>query len=72
VHNLWARGDRDGAAAAIPDEYIEQTALLGSRRRIAEQWDRIAYPGVTGVTVAVHQLEAVDLLAELAGTSART
>jgi F420-dependent oxidoreductase-like protein len=72
VHELWARGDRDAAVAAIPDEYLEQTALIGSRRRITEQWNRIACPGVTGVTAAMRQVEAVDLLAEFAGTSART
>jgi F420-dependent oxidoreductase-like protein len=69
IGELWRAGRKEEAMAAVPDEYLEQTALLGSPRRIREKWNAGAVaPGVTGVIVNTAQLEALDLLAELAGT----
>ncbi len=57
---------------AVPDEYLEQTALLGSPRRIRQRWERHVAPleatGVTGVIVSTGQPEALELLADLAGS----
>lgn len=54
--------------AAVPDEYLEQNALIGSPQRIRERWPAVAAPGVTGLIVGTDQIEAIELLAELAGT----
>jgi F420-dependent oxidoreductase-like protein len=69
IGELWRAGRKEEAMAAIPEEYLEQNALLGSERRIRERWDQgVAPPGVTGLIVSAQQLEALDLLADLAGT----
>jgi F420-dependent oxidoreductase-like protein len=68
IGELWRAGRKEEAVAAVPDEYLEQTALLGSEKRIRDRWPAIVPPGVTGVIVSADQLEALDLLADLAGT----
>ena len=70
VHALWKEGKKEAAADAIPDEYIEQTSLFGSPKRIARLWNQTKWPGVTGISIILTQLEAVDLVADLAGGSA--
>ncbi len=68
VHALWAEGKKEAAADAIPDEYIEQSSLVGSKKRIASLWSQTQWPGITGISVIMSQLEAVDLVADLAGS----
>jgi hypothetical protein len=54
---------------AVPDDYLEQTALIGSPQRIRQRWNAgFAPPGVTGLIVGTSQVEALELLADLAGT----
>jgi hypothetical protein len=53
----------------VPDEYLEQTALAGSVQRIRQRWESdYAARGATGVIVRTEQIEALELLADLAGT----
>lgn len=68
VHELWMAGRKDEAAAAVPDEYVEATALIGSERRIRQGWTSMEKLGVTGLIVRTDDIAALDLLAELAGT----
>lgn len=69
IGELWRAGRKEEAMAAVPDEYLEQNALLGSPQRIAQRWEEgVAGPGVTGVIVGTDQMEALDLMADLAGT----
>ena len=37
VQNLYLEGKKDEAAAALPDELIDQTTLVGPKERIAER-----------------------------------
>jgi alkanesulfonate monooxygenase SsuD/methylene tetrahydromethanopterin reductase-like flavin-dependent oxidoreductase (luciferase family) len=72
IHELWLAGRKQEAIEAVPDEYLEQTALVGSEKRIRERWHAdFAGCGATGVIVRSQQPEAFDLLAELAGTQDR-
>jgi F420-dependent oxidoreductase-like protein len=75
IQELWLGGRKEEAVRAVPNEYLEQSALLGSTRRIRARWhQRIASledSGVTGVIVSVDQPEALDLVADLAGTRDR-
>jgi alkanesulfonate monooxygenase SsuD/methylene tetrahydromethanopterin reductase-like flavin-dependent oxidoreductase (luciferase family) len=75
IQELWLAGRKDEARAAVPDDYLEQTALVGSAARIKQRWERDFAPleatGVTGVIVSTEQTEALELLAELAGTRER-
>jgi F420-dependent oxidoreductase-like protein len=69
IHELWMAGRKQDAIDAVPDEYLEQTALVGSEKRVRARWESdFANNGATGVIVRAEQTEAFDLLAELAGT----
>jgi F420-dependent oxidoreductase-like protein len=66
IGELWRAGRREEAQAAVPDDYLEQTALLGSPARIRRRWDEgVVPPGVTGMIIGTQQPEALDLMAEL-------
>jgi F420-dependent oxidoreductase-like protein len=73
IQELWLAGRKAEAIAAVPDAYLEQNALAGSRARIAERWEQefANRPGVTGLIVGADQLEGLELLADLAGTRDR-
>jgi hypothetical protein len=68
IGELWRSGRRDEARAAVPNEYLEQNALLGTPERIRQRWPEVQTPGVTGLIVGANQPEALELLADLAGT----
>ena len=73
IGELWRAGHKEEAVAAVPDEYLEQTTLLGSPQRIRSRWEAgVVGPGVTGVIVGADQPEALALMAELAGLEPRT
>ncbi len=67
IVGLWRSGRKAEAIAAVPDDYLEQTALIGSPQRIRRRWaDGFAAPGCTGIIVGTTQPEAIDLMADLA------
>ena len=69
IGELWRAGKKEEAQAAVPQEYLEQSALCGSPDRIRRKWEENYLPdGVTGVIVGTDQLEALELMADLAGT----
>ena len=69
IGELWRAGRREEAQAAVPYEYLEQGTLLGSRERIRQRWGQGVVPaGVTGLIVGAAQPEALELMADLAGT----
>ena len=64
-----ASRSQEEAVAAVPDEYLEQGALIGSVDRIRKRWDRrVIANGLTGVIVGCDTLDEIDLIADLAGT----
>jgi F420-dependent oxidoreductase-like protein len=69
IQELWLAGRKQEAIIAVPDEYLEQTALIGSARRIRERYEReLAKCGATGLIVRADRPEAFELMADLAGT----
>ena len=69
IGELWRAGKKEEAMAAVPAEYLEQNLLAGSPDRIRRKWDEgFVPPGVTGLIIGTEQPEALDLVAELAGT----
>ena len=68
VQELYLAGRKQEAIAAIPDEYVDDAGLYGSVDRIEKRWEAWADSGITGFTVNTHQEEAVELMADLAGT----
>ena len=52
VQDLFLAGKHREAAAAVPVDFIDRTALLGSRARIAERIGAYAQAGVTTLSVS--------------------
>lgn len=53
IQDLYLAGRHREAAAAVPLEFIDETALLGSPQRIAQRLGRYEEAGVTTLAVAV-------------------
>jgi hypothetical protein len=68
VQELYLAGQKAEAAAAIPDEYVDEAGLYGSPDRISRRFLQWADSGLTGISINTSQDEAVRLLADLAGT----
>ena len=51
VQDLYLDRKYDEAAAAVPFEFLEQTALLGTKEQIAEKMQALAASGVTTLTI---------------------
>lgn len=67
IQELYLAGRKNEATAAVPDEFIDQAALLGPKPRIKKRYRDWVDAGFTGLTVGTHQDEAVRFMAELAG-----
>lgn len=76
VQELYLARDYPGAFAAVPEEFLDSTSLLGDRDRIAEKLQAFAEAGVTTLNVASfagsleersNQLHTVIEAAEQAG-----
>ena len=68
IGELWRAGRKEEAVAAVPDEYLELGALLGSPKRIRERWPSVVPAGVTGMIIGTDQIEALEVVADAAGT----
>ena len=68
IQELFLAGRRDEAAAAVPDEYLDDGGLFGSPQRIRSGSSRGCRCGITGLTVTREQDEALELMADLVGT----
>jgi F420-dependent oxidoreductase-like protein len=69
IQQLFLAGKREEAVAAVPDEYIDEGGLIGSRARIAERFRPWTECGLTGLTIHTDRDDAVELMAQLAGTA---
>ncbi|MFI1306184.1 LLM class F420-dependent oxidoreductase [Streptomyces sioyaensis] len=65
IQDRYLSGDKEGAAAAIPEQLIDQTTLLGSVERIAERMQAYAAAGVTTLSLAPAGFALEDRLASL-------
>ena len=63
---LGALVHKEEAAAAVPDEFLDETALIGPIERIRERYKLWADDPITGITVNTDQPEAMEFMAELA------
>jgi F420-dependent oxidoreductase-like protein len=68
IQELYLAGRKDEAVAAVPDDFIDEGALVGPASRVRERYRAWADSGITGLTVATQQVEAMELMADLAGT----
>jgi F420-dependent oxidoreductase-like protein len=67
IQELFLAGKKAEAFAAVPDEYVDQGALIGPPARIRERYrDWEDLEGLTGLTLHTAQDEAIELLAQIA------
>jgi F420-dependent oxidoreductase-like protein len=69
IEELFRAGRKAEAADAVPDEYVDEAALVGSPNRIRERYRPWAECGLTGVHLGTHQAAAIELMAEIAATT---
>ncbi len=68
IQELFLAGHRQEAIAAVPDEYLDEGALVGPVERIKDRYRTWEESGATGITVSADRIEALELMADLAGT----
>jgi F420-dependent oxidoreductase-like protein len=66
IQDLYLDGKKAEAAAAVPDELVDEVALCGPRERIADLLETWKASPVGTMIVATAQPEALEVLAELA------
>lgn len=75
VQSLYLDGKRDQAYAAIPDELVDATSLIGSESEVAARLERLAAAGVDRlICMLAHydpaqRLHTVERIAALAGVA---
>ncbi|MCU1691800.1 MAG: class F420-dependent oxidoreductase [Frankiales bacterium] len=52
IQDKYLARDYDGANAAVPFEFLDRTALLGSKERIADKMVQLSESGVTTLTIS--------------------
>ncbi|SEG55173.1 probable F420-dependent oxidoreductase, Rv3520c family [Actinacidiphila yanglinensis] len=73
IQEKYLAGDKDAAAAAVPQELIDSTSLLGPVERIADRMAEYAAAGVTTLTLAPSGFTLEERVAGLrAGVEALT
>lgn len=65
VQELYLAGHKKEAAAAIPDEMIDEEVLVGPVERIKARYRPWEDCGITGLTLRTQQREAMELMAKL-------
>lgn len=66
VQELFLAGRKQEAADAVPDDYVDERALLGSPQRLRSRYAAWARSGITGLTLNTSQATAIALFAEFA------
>jgi F420-dependent oxidoreductase-like protein len=69
VQDKFLARDYDGAAAAVPFEFIDRTSLIGPVERIAERLPEYAASGVTTLTVSTYAATLDERLATIRAMS---
>ena len=68
IQELFLAGRKEEAIAAVPDEYCDESALIGPPERIRELYKNWGNCGATGLTLSCKQREGLELMAELTGS----
>lgn len=75
VQGLYLDGKREQAYAAIPDELVDATSLIGPEDEVAQRIDKLAAAGVDRLICspvhmdATQRLHTIERLSELAGVA---
>ncbi|MCP5059759.1 MAG: LLM class F420-dependent oxidoreductase [bacterium] len=71
IQELYLAGRKHEAILAVPDEYCDESALVGPAQRIRDRYKDWENSGATGLTLASLQPEGMELMAELSGSRDR-
>jgi F420-dependent oxidoreductase-like protein len=66
IQELYLDGRKRDAAAAVPDAFVDEIALIGPKERLAERLEAWKESGATTLLVSTQQPEALRALAEIA------
>jgi F420-dependent oxidoreductase-like protein len=66
IQDLYLDGRKRDAAAAVPDAFVDEVALVGPKERIAERLAAWRESGATTLLVSTPQIEALRAIAEIA------
>ena len=66
IQDLYLEGLKRDAAAAVPDAFIDEVALVGPKERLAERLAAWSESGATSLLASTQQPEALRALAEIA------
>jgi F420-dependent oxidoreductase-like protein len=66
IQELFLDGRKAEAAAAVPDEYVDERALIGPPARIKTRFRDWADSGITGLTINTNAPAVLELMADLA------
>ena len=65
IQELYLGGMKGEAALAVPDELVDEIALVGPKERIAERLEAWREAGISTLIVQTKQVEALRVMAEL-------
>ena len=65
IQELYLGGHKGDAAVAVPDELVDEIALVGPKERIAERLEAWRDAGISRLLVQTKQKEALTTMAEL-------
>jgi F420-dependent oxidoreductase-like protein len=66
IQELFLEGRKSEAAAAVPDDYVDERAMIGPPARITARFRDWADSGITGLTINTHAPAVLDFMAGLA------
>jgi len=67
IQKCWLNGDKEGAIKAVPNEYIDQSGLIGPVERIQERYSALVPKGATGLIIRSTDTQTIELMAEIVG-----
>jgi F420-dependent oxidoreductase-like protein len=65
IQELYLSGMKGEAAMTVPDELVDEIALVGPKERIAERLEPWREAGVSTIVIQARQQEALEVMAEL-------
>ena len=65
IQELYLSGMKGEAALAVPDELVDEIALVGPKERIAERLEPWREAGVSSILIQTRQRDALPVMAEL-------
>jgi F420-dependent oxidoreductase-like protein len=71
IQELYLAGRKREAIQAVPDDYCDESTLVGSPQRIRDRYKDWEGSGATGLMLSSLQPEGMELMAELSGSRER-